>query len=528
MLLEKLPMFQQNLPSQETPHQGSSRQDMPRRERIHQQIRPSSVVLLAAGIVLLAGSSAVFAQRGSGGGGGGAGAIGPSGGHNAAPIICLYDCPALRGGLSSEDSLKNFRRVMAVQATEEQRAAFSRIAQSIQDASDRLQAFRESPPKAPASSKPGDSKFSDAATAIDQAIEKARASNHNFLLSLSPAQESGLKETTRKLEIADSDLDRQSKTFDQILRSIQPGSDPIAASAAGLDKALASFQSEHLALGKEMSIIFPAGGQELSFNFPLPTNTIDIAGQTLSIPALGTVSRIPVSASTGASASAISASAAATTGAASTIADDSSLHRFNLKLTADLSDLQQNITALLRSQLNRDARCGERTTLQQASFTPLATAGLVIANVHYERWVCPSGSGRESAMEVTSGDGEIEIKLMASADPKTGLTLVPEITRVAAQGSLRELLRSGDLGATLRDQVAASLLRALQKTADFKTALPPAVQQSATLQRAQFQEAGVDQLSLVLEGQLQLSDVQLGQFTDQLQQRQSAQKTPTP
>jgi hypothetical protein len=80
----------------------------------------------------------------------------------------------------------------------------------------------------------------------------------------------------------------------------------------------------------------------------------------------------------------------------------------------------------------------------------------------------------------------------------------------------------------LRDQVAASLLWALQKTADLKTALPPAVQQSFTLQKAQFQEAGVDQLSLVLEGQLQLSDVQLGQFTDQLQQRQSAQKTATP
>jgi hypothetical protein len=486
------------------------------------------MAVLAAGIVLLASSSTVFAQRGGGGGGGGAAAIGPTGGRNGAPIICLYDCPALRDGLSSEDSLKNFRRVMAVQATEEQRAAFARIAQSIQDASDRLQTFRESPPKAPASSRPDDSKLSDAATAIDQAIEKARASNHNFLISLSPAQESGLKETTRKLEIADSDLDRQSKTFDLVVRAVQSGSEQIAASAAGLDKALASFQSEHLALGKEMSIIFPAGGQELSVNFPLTTNTIDIAGQPVSIPASGTVSRIPVSASTGASSSAASASATSSSdtstsaGAGSTIAVDNTHNLFNLKLTADLTDLQQNVTALLRSQLDRYARCGERTTIQQASFTPLAAAGLVITNLHYERWVCPAGPG--SAMEVTSGEGEIEIKLTASVDPKTGLIFVPEITRVAARGSLRDLLRSGDLGETLRDQVAASLLSALQKTADLKTALPPAVQQSATLQKAQFQEAGVDQIILVLEGQLQLSDVQVGQFTDQLQQRQSAQK----
>jgi hypothetical protein len=526
MLLEMLPMFHQIMPLEETPHRESPRQEMPRRSNIHQQARPSSAALLAAGIVFLAGSSTVFAQRGGGGGGGGAGAIGPTGGHNAAPIICLYDCPALRGGLSSEDSLKNFRRVMAVQATEEQRAAFARIAQSIQDASDRLQAFRESIQKAPAS-KLDDGKFSDATSTIDQAVERARASNHNFLISLSPAQESGLKETTKKLEIADSDLDRQSKAFDQVVHSVQPGGEQIAASAASLDKALASFQNEHLALGKEMSIIFPAGGQELSFNFPLATNTIDVAGQPVSIPAAGTVSRIAVSASTGTSSSATASSGLSTSaGAASTIAVDNSHNLFNLKLTADLSDLQQNITALLRSQLNRYARCGERTTIQQASFTPLATAGLVIANVHYERWVCPGGPS--SAMEVTSGDGEIEIKLTASADPKTGLMFVPEITRVTAQGSLRELLRSGDLGATLRDQVAASLLSALQKTADLRIALPPAVQQSATLQKAQFQEAGVDQLSLVLEGQLQLTDAQLGQFTDQLQQRQSAQKTTTP
>lgn len=521
-------MFHQIMPFEETPQQEWRGQEIPRRERIHihQRVRPSGVALLAAGIALLISPGTVFAQRG--GGGGGAGAIGPTGGRNAAPVICLYDCPALRDGLSSDDSLKNFRRVMAVQATEEQRAAFARIAQYIQDASDRLQAFRESPQPTPASSKLSQDKdkFSDSVTAIDQAIEKASAGNHNFLVSLSPAQESGLKETTRKLETASSDLDRQSKTFDQVAHSFQPGSEQTSGSASSLDRALASFQNEHFALGKEMSIIFPAGGQELSFNFPLAINTIDVAGQPISIPALGTVSRVPVSATTGASSATSASDLSTSTRAASAIAVDNSHNLFNLKLTADLSDLQQNITFLLRSRLNHYARCGERTTIQQASFTPLAAAGLVIANVHYERWVCPGGPG--SAMEVTGGDGEIEIKLTAAADSKTGLMFVPEIARVTAQGSLRDLLRSGDLGVTLRDQVAASLLWALQKTADLKTALPPAVQQSFTLQKAQFQEAGVDQLSLVLEGQLQLSDVQLGQFTDQLQQRQSAQKTATP
>jgi hypothetical protein len=313
--------------------------------------------------------------------------------------------------------------------------------------------------------------------------------------------------------------------LDQVVRSVQPGGEQIAGSAATLDKALASFQSEHLALGNEMSILFPASEQELSFNFPLATNTMEVAGQTLSIPSAGVLSRVP---SRVASSAPSSAPPSTSPGGVPATPVESGRTLFNLKLTADLSDLQHNITAILRSRLTRYPRCGERITIQQASFTPLPTAGLVVADVHYERWVCPPGPGRESPMEVTSGDGEIEIKLSASVDPKTGLVFVPEIGRVTAAGSLRDLLRSGDLGVTLRDEIAASLLSVLQKTADLKVALPSVVGQSATLQKAQLQEAGVDQLILVLEGPLQLSDAQLAQFTDQLQQRQSAQKTPTP
>jgi hypothetical protein len=130
-------------------------------------------------------------------------------------------------------------------------------------------------------------------------------------------------------------------------------------------------------------------------------------------------------------------------------------------------------------------------------------------------------------VEVTSGDGEMEIKVSASVDPKTGLILLPEIGRVTAAGSLRDSLRSGDLGVGLRDQIAASLLFALQKTGDLSAALLPAMQPVASLQKAQFQDhAG--QLSLILEGQVQLSDAQLSQFTGQLQQRQSAQGSPAP
>ena len=107
----------------------------------------------------------------------------------------------------------------------------------------------------------------------------------------------------------------------------------------------------------------------------------------------------------------------------------------------------------------------------------------------------------------------------------TGVAFTSEITRVQAEGFLRNSLRSGDLGADLREQIAASLLSILQKATDFKAILPPTAQLSATLQKIQFQDAGADELGLVIDGRLQLSDEQAKQFAVQLRQNVSARST---
>jgi hypothetical protein len=345
---------------------------------------------------------------------------------------------------------------------------------------------------------------------LDQAIEKARAGNQNFLTSFSPAQKSGLQDIARKLGKADSDLDKQVKALDQAVHTPKPDSEQISSSAATLDKELASFQTEQLALGREMSILFDPIRQDVTFSLPLVTNSINVAGVPISVPTSGAVSR-----------------------ASAATAAENGNNIFAVKLVADLSDLQLNVTGILRSRLTRTPRCGERIEIQQATLTPLEPASLVVANVHFERWVCPPGSGRgspgsESPMEVAAGDATIEVKLTPSVETKAGLVLVAEITRVEARGFLGDSLRSGDLGATLRDQIAASLLSALQKGTDLKTTLPPAAQPSATLQKAQFQNAGADQLNLVLDGQLQFSDEQTQQFAAQLKQLLSAQGASTP
>jgi len=377
---------------------------------------------------------------------------------------------------------------MAIQATPEQRAAFTKVSQYTEAAGDQLHAFRESLRQVNASSP-----LSERTTALDQAIARARVGNQNFLTSFSPAQKSGLKDTAGKLEKADSDLDKQIKTLDQILQTPKPDAELAAASAAALDKGLAGFQNEQLALGSEMSILFPAAGEGVTFTLPQVTNSIDIAGQPITFPASGGVSRTSA---------------------------ENGVNLFNLKVVADLSDLQQNVTEILRSQLDRSPRCGERIQVLQATITPLAPASLVVASLHFERWVC---AGQQSPTEVAGGEATIDVKLTPSVAPNTGLALASEMSRVQADGLLRDLLRSGDLGVTLRNQITAALLSALQKGANLKATLPPAAQNSATLQKAEFQDAGSDQLTMILDGQLQFSDEQTTQFAAQLKQRLAAQ-----
>lgn len=444
------------------------------------------VVALMVVVAVLAIPPTIQAQRG--GGGGGRGLIGTGTGTG----------PGRPDGVSDKDDLKNFHRAMAIQATAEQRAAFAKVAQYVQAASDRLQAFREFLQKAS-----GPSPLPERAATLDQAIGQARAGNQNFLASFSSQQKSGLEDATKKLAKADSELDKELKELDQIVQAPKPDAGQASNAAAGVEKTLTNFQNEQLALGREMSILFDPS-QGVTFSLPPVTNSIMVDGQSISIPASGAVSRTATPAS-----------------------GESGSNIFRLKLVADLSDLQQNIAGILRSRINRSPRCGERIEILDATLTPLAPASLLVANLHFERWVC-AGGAQGNAMEVAGGVATLEVKLTPTLEPATGLQVGSEMTRVEAEGLLRDSLRSGDLGVTLREQMAASLLAALQKVADLKATLPPAARESAALQKAEFQDDGADQMSLVLDGQLQLTDAQTQQFAAQLKQRLSAQGTITP
>jgi hypothetical protein len=456
------------------------------------------VAVSIVGIALLASPGGVLAQRGGGR---------TQPGANSKPLICVHDCLEPHSGLGPEED-KELQRIMAVQANAQQTAAFASLMRDTQAASAQLQALRQLLQKVPI---PGAATRSDRVNALDQAIEKAHIGNRNFLASLSPTQESGLKDISKKLEKADSELTKQVKDLDQVVATARETGERIANSAANLEKTFASFQDEQLALGREMSIVLPSDAQNLALSLPVVKSTIDVAGQSISIPVSGAVSR--------------------------TSAADG-LNIFGLRMVADLTDLQQNVTAALRSLLDRSPRCGERVEIHQVTLAPLAPATLVMVPLHYERWICPRVMGSETQTELATGEGAIEIKLTPSIERNTPeqntpeqsarLALLSEISRVNGSGLLRESLLSGPLGAELRDQITTSLLPLMQKGADLKSTLPLAAQESAALQKVHFQDAGAGRLNLVLDGQLQLSDEQTKQFAAQLQQRLSAQEASAP
>jgi hypothetical protein len=433
---------------------------------------------------LIISDQAALAQHGGGGGGMGGGSGG--GASTGRP-----------GGVSEKDDLRSFHRAIALQATAQQSALFNAAIQDVENANAQLQALRtaaQTVPPAPSAT-------------MHDLIEKVRSSNQSFLASFSAAQKAGLKDVLKKLAKEDSELARQAQAiaiavaFDQGLQSAKPTAEQLA-SATSLEKTLTSFQTQQLVLATEMSIVVTPAGEETTFNLPALPNRINISGQSLAIPSSGVVVRT---------------------------SKENGHNVFTLTLDADLFDLQQNITDVLSSALNRSPNCGERVELKQAVFVPAAPASLVTIHLHYERWICAPGGGTASPTEAIASDGSLEVKLTPTLSQtmsqSSGLGLDSEIVRADSTGSLRNMLRSGDLGDNLRQQIATTILAVLRQATNPDSVLPASAKENLSLQKAQFQNAGSDKLSFRLNGELQFSDEQAKLFADQLKHRPSFKKT---
>jgi len=435
----------------------------------------SGIKTVLLGAALLACSGIMLAQHG-----GAAGRGGESSGGLSAPS-------GIATGVSEKDELKDYREVLAVQAISQQVVQYAAMVKISEAASAELRIFAEQLGK-----ENSGSGLAGRGTALDQALEKARAENKKFVDGLSERQKSGLKEVVKRLAKADSDLEQQAKALDQVYADPKAVAQQIAGATENLDRALTNFRSQQADLGQEMSIGAANSGQDFAFHLAPVKSSINFKNQ----PVVITTSRV--------------ISEGVAEGGQST---------FKLELAADLSDLQDNITAVLGAQLNKAETCGERIGIRNAALSPRDPATLVVVQLHYERWAC---FGRDTVNEMAEGNGTIEMKLTPAVGEDGTLRLVPEVGRIDAEGLIGELLRSGSLGDAVRDAVAQSVLSAVRQGGDFKVNLPAAAQGYATLHHAQFEGTGAGRVIAVLDGEIRVSSEKATALTSELRGRSSS------
>ncbi len=193
------------------------------------------LVMLATGLALLLNPAPMLAQHGGHGGGSRGGA--PRGG-TADP---------------TDASLTDFNHALAVQATSDQQSHFPELTKSTEDARKLAQSLSDPGAKADQVSD-----FTRKTAALKDAVGEAQGSNQDFVKSFTKSQKSGLKELTKKLDKAESEVAKQWKGLEAQLAGSKTGSEAIAGAADRLEKALEEFQTQQIELGREMGIQTPA------------------------------------------------------------------------------------------------------------------------------------------------------------------------------------------------------------------------------------------------------------------------------
>jgi hypothetical protein len=420
----------------------------------------------------------LLAQRGGGGGGRGAG--------SRRPLICVYDCPETKTDKDDQTEAR-IARLIAVQATPEQSAALLAVLKETQSAVERANVLHEAIQKS--SARPA---LADQEDSVHTSVRKILTDSAALLSSFSSTQESGLRETTKKMNKAGLDVQRENETFERAVEN-NPDAGQTGTALAKLGRALSSLHGEQSALAGEMSVGSTPETHDTQWRLNAVTDSAELGGYSTTIVTAAALSPRPA-------------------------ANGSEV--FDFRYVTDLSDLQQDITGILRSLLNQSRPCGERVEILEAHLMPQASVALLDASLHYERWLCMPGSG--TATELASSDGKLQVKLTPSLDKDEKLSLTAEIAQVTAEGVLRESLVSGNLGSLLSDGIRTTVLSGAEKVANKSAFFPDGLRQTAKLQKVRFRDAGSGRLNIVADGELPLSEEQAKQLRDQLRQELSA------
>ena len=191
----------------------------------------SRLAVLAMGMMLLSCPVNLLAQHGGHGGG-------------------RRGTPGTGTGDTSDASLTDFNHALLVQATSEQASHFPDLTKSTESARKLAQELAELKAERPAD-------FSGKSAVLRDAVEDAQGGNQDFVKSFTKSQKAGLKELTKKLEKADSEVVKQWKDLEKQLAEPKANGEAIPGTADKLEKALEEFQSQQISLGREMGIQTP-------------------------------------------------------------------------------------------------------------------------------------------------------------------------------------------------------------------------------------------------------------------------------
>jgi hypothetical protein len=203
---------------------------------------------------------------------------------------------------------------------------------------------------------------------------------------------------------------------------------------------------------------------------------------------------------------------------------ESGSQSFHVNLRADLSDFQNHLTPILKAELDKSDRCGERISVEDATLMPAAPSAHLTVKVHVEKWVCIKAFGKENAKKLLSGNGVVEMTLaphLVSSNPDEGalVRLDSSVDRIDADGTLGEVLRSGTVGDILKDKIREALLKSIRKATDLAPLLPEQVRPMVTIRDLSFADSADRHLALELDGSLRIPDGQLSSVRDQLRKR---------
>jgi hypothetical protein len=150
--------------------------------------------------------------------------------------------------VSNTDDLKDFKRAVALQASPDQVVQFQRLTKSTQAARKDAQDFIQ---LAESASRPD---LSQHAANLTSTVEEVLTENEKFLKGFSAAQKSGLKDPTKKLGKANSEVTKQSKALTRGLGHNGNNGKQTTSAAEKLEKALSDFQTKQRSIGSEMGI----------------------------------------------------------------------------------------------------------------------------------------------------------------------------------------------------------------------------------------------------------------------------------